>query len=218
IYALQGLGLIDETKSRSSIEEIAAYYISEVLENDPVGPYALGGYCSGGVIAFEMARQLQESGKKVSMLALLDSENFNYSKGASIARFFKKILFYSTNVWKKPKLSFRYFKSKAYNSFPSLERQNEISGYEANVNEAYHQAFMAYKVKPTDIRVLLFKARDRGYYLDDPYTYGWRKFALEGIETYTLNGNHNTFITYPNEKEFAETFQRIVDQSHNNYG
>jgi len=214
IYALQGLGLIDGTKPVSSIEEIASYYISEVLENDPVGPYALGGYCSGGIIAYEMARQLRERGKEVSMLALLDSENFNYSKGASIVRYFKKALFYSTNIWKKPKLSFRYFKSKAYKSFPILERKDEISNYEANVNEAYHNAFMAYKVKPMNIRVLLFKARDRGYYLDDPYTYGWRKFALEGIETYTLNGNHNTFITHPHEKEFAVTFQRIINQAH----
>ena len=39
----------------------------------PQGPYALGGLCFGGVIAFEMAQQLRINGEPVSLVALLDS-------------------------------------------------------------------------------------------------------------------------------------------------
>src|SRR5690606_3450768 len=78
IYALQGLGLNDASKTFDSIEDIALFYISEILENDSIGPYALGGYCSGGLIAYEMARQLLQRGKKVSLLAMLDSSYYDY--------------------------------------------------------------------------------------------------------------------------------------------
>ena len=39
----------------------------------PAGPYRLGGWCMGGVVAYEMARQLQEDGERVGTLALIDS-------------------------------------------------------------------------------------------------------------------------------------------------
>lgn len=46
-----------------SIEELAARYICEIKTIQPKGPYFLGGACSGGVVAFEMARQLRAQGE-----------------------------------------------------------------------------------------------------------------------------------------------------------
>src|SRR5690606_34842305 len=43
VYALQGLGFNGSPKSDFTIEEIAKFYVSEILENDPIGPYAIGG-------------------------------------------------------------------------------------------------------------------------------------------------------------------------------
>lgn len=48
-----------------SVEEVAARYIAEIKTLQPRGPYSLGGACSGGIIAFEMARQLRSHGDKV---------------------------------------------------------------------------------------------------------------------------------------------------------
>ena len=55
----------------TSVEEIAAHYLSEVRAVRPRGPYRLGGYCFGGVVAFEMAQQLRRAGESVDMLVLL---------------------------------------------------------------------------------------------------------------------------------------------------
>src|SRR5690606_33889442 len=44
-----------------------------ILKIHPKGPYALAGFSFGGVVAFEMARQLKEQGKKVSLVGLLDT-------------------------------------------------------------------------------------------------------------------------------------------------
>jgi len=57
----------------ASIEGMAARYLSEVRRVQPRGPYRLGGWSLGGVIAFEMARQLAAEGERVSFLALIDS-------------------------------------------------------------------------------------------------------------------------------------------------
>ena len=49
-----------------SIEAVAARYVAEVKAVQPNGPYTLGGACVGGVIAFEMARQIQASGEEIA--------------------------------------------------------------------------------------------------------------------------------------------------------
>ncbi len=65
----EGLGRpFDRSKS---IEELAARYIAEIKTVQPKGPYSLGGGCFGGVIAFEMARQLREQGEEVAAPVLL---------------------------------------------------------------------------------------------------------------------------------------------------
>ncbi len=56
-----------------SIEELATLYRESVRAIQHHGPYLLGGWSLGGVIAFEMARQFQAEGQSVSFLALLDS-------------------------------------------------------------------------------------------------------------------------------------------------
>jgi len=54
------------------IEDLAAYYIEQIRQVQPQGPYFLGGLCLGGVLAFEMGLQLQKQGQVVEMVALMD--------------------------------------------------------------------------------------------------------------------------------------------------
>jgi aspartate racemase len=62
----------DGTPARyTSVEQIAAHYLREIRLVQPQGPYFLGGYCFGGMIAFEMAQQLTECNEKVALVALL---------------------------------------------------------------------------------------------------------------------------------------------------
>jgi thioesterase domain-containing protein len=64
----------DGTRARyTSVETIAAYYLEQIVTIQMQGPYFLGGYSFGGVVAFEMAHQLQRRGEQVALLVLLDS-------------------------------------------------------------------------------------------------------------------------------------------------
>lgn len=56
-----------------SIPGIAANYVRLLKQRQPEGPYNLGGWCYGGLIAYEMACQLQAAGEKVETLILFDT-------------------------------------------------------------------------------------------------------------------------------------------------
>ncbi len=72
-YGLQALGLNETEKPLSSIKEMAMVYIEAIQTIQASGPYYLGGWSMGGVIAFEIAQQLSAQGQTVALLALIDS-------------------------------------------------------------------------------------------------------------------------------------------------
>jgi amino acid adenylation domain-containing protein len=57
----------------TEIEAMASDYVQALRGHQPKGPYWLTGWSMGGVIAYEMARQLQQQGQQVAMLALIDA-------------------------------------------------------------------------------------------------------------------------------------------------
>ncbi|MFD2168564.1 non-ribosomal peptide synthase/polyketide synthase [Tumebacillus lipolyticus] len=73
VYGLQSQGVADDLEPLESIEEMATLYIQSLKAVQPVGPYLLGGWSLGGVVAYEMARQLHEQGELVADLILIDT-------------------------------------------------------------------------------------------------------------------------------------------------
>ncbi|MDQ1723765.1 MAG: hypothetical protein QOG52_793, partial [Frankiaceae bacterium] len=67
------------------MEDIAAAYIAEIRDLYPSGPYRLLGSCFGGVVAYEMARQLQAGGDTVDFVALINAVPFGYIDEARLA-------------------------------------------------------------------------------------------------------------------------------------
>ncbi|MPW18217.1 acetoacetate--CoA ligase [Paraburkholderia sp. CNPSo 3157] len=72
VFALQARGLDGGEPTQRHVEELAACYIDEMRAVQPNGPYAVTGYSLGGLIAFEIAQQLERAGDHVGMLCLLD--------------------------------------------------------------------------------------------------------------------------------------------------
>jgi amino acid adenylation domain-containing protein len=72
-YGLQPV--MDEITHQSiyhRVEEMAAQYIQEIKMVQPNGPYLLGGFCFGGIVAYEMAQQLTKAGNEVGLLVFID--------------------------------------------------------------------------------------------------------------------------------------------------
>ena len=72
-YALQSEGLDGKGVTRRTVEQMASHYLAEIRKIQPRGPYYIGGYCFGGVVAFEMAQQLYRQDERAALLALFSA-------------------------------------------------------------------------------------------------------------------------------------------------
>jgi FkbH-like protein len=73
VFGLQPGAWKNAPMIHTRIPEMAAYHIDRIRSVQPRGPYLLGGMCAGGVIAFEIGRQLQGQGENVALVALIDA-------------------------------------------------------------------------------------------------------------------------------------------------
>jgi thioesterase domain-containing protein/acyl carrier protein len=73
IYALQARGIMQPQMAPQTLDEMAADYLEQIRQVQPVGPYNLLGWSFGGLVAHAVATRLQELGETVALLALLDS-------------------------------------------------------------------------------------------------------------------------------------------------
>jgi thioesterase domain-containing protein len=72
-FGLQPPGADGQREPLTCIEDLAAYFAAQILAYRPDGPYVITGYCAGGTIAFELARQLLEQGATIRFVALFTS-------------------------------------------------------------------------------------------------------------------------------------------------
>jgi len=84
LYGLQAPPLDGDAKLPRRIEEFSTRYIREIRKAQPSGPYNIIGYSAGGTIAYEIARQLSQSGDTVALLGLVETTTARY--GSSIGQ------------------------------------------------------------------------------------------------------------------------------------
>jgi thioesterase domain-containing protein len=72
-YAFEPPGVDGNEPPMRSVEALAARYLADLRTAQPEGPYFIGGFCIGGIVAFELARQLKTGGQDVALLALLET-------------------------------------------------------------------------------------------------------------------------------------------------
>jgi thioesterase domain-containing protein len=85
VYGIEPKRLPGIPLAHTSIEEMATFYVEQIREVQPQGPYLLGGMCAGGVIAYEMAACLMRAGERVQMVAILDGAAPQAARRAGVA-------------------------------------------------------------------------------------------------------------------------------------
>jgi len=73
LFGLQPPGLDDDSEPLTTVEDLAAHFASQIRAMCGSGPVILAGYCAGGTIAFELARQLQSAGTQVARVVMLSA-------------------------------------------------------------------------------------------------------------------------------------------------
>lgn len=72
-YGIQAQGYLTDRDPILGLEEMASYYVKVMKSVQKEGPYDVGGLSMGGIVAYEVARQLQELGDKVNSIVMLES-------------------------------------------------------------------------------------------------------------------------------------------------
>jgi amino acid adenylation domain-containing protein len=228
VNGLQALGFDGNDEPLESIEEMASFYISEILEQNPDGPYKIAGFSSGGLIAFEMAKQLKNLGKTVDKLVVFDFNLINSKKRKSLI--FRLIdttiespfilLFNLKSLTVRPIKTIKHYIYRwnlRYRSFREIlgyEEIKKLNNVELNLEKLTVKnvsAMYNYNVKPYDGNMDLFLSVDKVYYESEAKQLGWKPYVLKGIKIHKVYGDHDDMILPPNVKHFAATLQKILD-------
>ena len=73
VYGMEAPGLGQDGATADSLAGLVSDYTQRIRAVQPAGPYRLAGWSMGGVIAFEVARRLEQAGQRVASLVLLDA-------------------------------------------------------------------------------------------------------------------------------------------------
>jgi thioesterase domain-containing protein/acyl carrier protein len=203
-YGLQAKG-VTGGQPAESIEEMATSYIAAIRSLRPRGPYLLGGYSGGGVVAYEMAQRLHAAGERV-MLALLDTfhpatgarapsrrERFEYvlaeGGGPYLARAGVAKLVRMVQAAEK-ELRIRYHQ-RLGGALP-LELR------EMHVTSAFNAAASRYVTRRYEGPVTLYKARQVNHFFEHiGPTLGWAEYIPQ-LDVVHVPGDHNTVMVEPN--------------------
>ncbi len=233
VYALQAKGLNGESEPLDRMEDIAAHYVSEIVKHNPHGPYAVAGYSFGGLIAFEMAKQLKAQGKEIALLGMFDTIVQPYiTKNMDTRKRFEKIndrLKKTTwdigNFLKDPIPNYKY---RAYNLKKRIDRwkykkkenqqqqspENDALG---KVDAANGKAYENYKITPYDGAIHLFRAKEKRFYLKDFEFLGWKPYARD-IIVREVGGDHIKLFDGEDGVNFAATLQNCLDEAFGKHG
>jgi glycosyltransferase involved in cell wall biosynthesis/thioesterase domain-containing protein len=188
----------------SSLEDVARECVKLIREIQPQGPYAVIGWCVGGVVAFETAQQLVQMGHDVSFVGIIDGWSPDYIRQRSVA-WLKAVDFVTRckrayaeiragrAMMLKPFIWFRRTPRADANPVSSdteLERIEQL-------NLEMWKLQGAYQPKPFHGRVHIFVSQFRPTgWLADPGL-GWGRLATEGVEAVTLKGDHCSIFDGP---------------------
>ena len=214
-YGLQSLGLKDPGLSHTSVPQMARYYVDLVREFQPHGPYYLGGWCYGGIVAVEMARLLKQQGEDIALLALLETVAMP-ARWSNIPYFLHRLRCFARM---SPDRWINYFRAKARYTRES-RIANKMRFRQADMSpdgeirdprllkleQVYNTNLTAlkdYRTEPFDGRVTLFNAAEKDSALIPDPQYGWVGLARE-IKVHEVPGNHDTMLTEPNVSALAQ--------------
>lgn len=179
-YGFVARGMDGRNVPDRAIPEFAARYLREMREVQPRGPYYLGGFCSGGMVAYEMAQQLFQAGERVALLALLDTAHPSrfadppwWLQSARNA----KLCVRRTLMWIRLALG-----------RPASTRLGERI-----VNETLRRGAGLYRPAPYPGRITLIRSEIHAR-STEPYL-GWDGTASAGIDLRRIAGDHSLLFT-----------------------
>jgi len=204
-----------------SVEDIAALHLADIRECQPKGPYCLGGFSFGGLLALEMARQLRAQGEEVALLALFDpsapllemelKDRAEQTRAAmsSASGLGAKVSLMASKALAVARRRIRSLQQRFGNQLKRLSVARRLrSGRELppelavfRLVQHFRQAARAYQYKPYPGRIVLFvpEGRQGPDKQRQRLERQWRDIAAGGLEIHRVEGavGHHRIVEEP---------------------
>jgi amino acid adenylation domain-containing protein len=239
-YGVQARRVEAGLVAHTEIEAMASDYVEALIEFHPGGPYLLCGWSMGGVIAFEVARQLMARGERVALLALIDAKVQSTRRGEHSWFMLLVILALDLglpddkliglmqemkNLPPPGQLRRVWSETKRVGVVPPemtlLEFRRLFDTFKANAN-----MMLRYEAGNYEGRITLIAAEQNfEQTIPGPWSQwseneaspdplmGWGRLATGGIDRHTVPGNHFTMMKEPFVEALAERLRACVDEA-----
>jgi amino acid adenylation domain-containing protein len=198
VYGLESLDLDEAQRLHTKVEDMAAHYIQVMQTVQPDGPYQIGGWSFGGLVAFEIGQQLRAQGQEVATVVLLDTSPFTEFEELNVA---DDVDFLAELLARK---------NGAILGIPPeldvVQAQRLLHVFKGHILAAND-----YKPQSYDGKVDLFLA-EGGIASDSLESIdGWQELATHGVDVHWIPGDHHTMVTQPNVRFLAEKLQVCLE-------
>jgi thioesterase domain-containing protein/aryl carrier-like protein len=237
-YGVQARGLDGEAEPFNQLDEMAAYYIQQIRAVQPSGPYYLGGYCMGGDIAYEVARQLKEQGEEVPILTVIDPPPANLSERAPLSGRFLIDFVKNGPLWLREfmrlgggeissrvrrkgrvALSALWQKIRAnghengISATDVIDQADDLPEYRQKLIESHLEALFNYNHEGYDGEVIVYEARSRPLLNPGNSADEWIAYVDRPITLRTIPGSHSSIMHQPHVNDLARMLQNSLDRA-----
>jgi amino acid adenylation domain-containing protein len=203
------------------LEDLAVPHVALIKKRQTAGSLILAGHCFGGMLAFEVARQLRELGIPVKAVLLLDTwmaqTTFSWRKKAWLREHFGKLLHQGLRyLWQKGKRRIMLEKTELASRLElAIKDDFNVHVPWAIIARIYEHSMNGYRPKPLATHGLLFVSQDdwmsNAYRkLDD--SLGANGVFTGGVEVVNVPGNHVTVLNDEHLPALAEQFEKSLKQ------
>jgi hypothetical protein len=176
---------IEDCEREQSVEELAARVCRSIRGSRPKGPYVLGGYCLGGIVAFEAARQLISAGEEVRLVVLFDTPTPAYP------RFLRG----GAHYWRQWRARF-------------LATRSGFGRWGGNVSDSYNPEPLAVSVAHFVAQEEALGTRILRKMVDSRL--GWRELCQGEFWLHRVRGSHSTLFLETHAMDLAAELSEIL--------
>ena len=223
-YGIQGVWLSGKPLEGMTIQGMVSEYVDAIQRIQPHGPYQIGGYSGGGVLAIEAALQLMQRNESIRNLVLLDvpgdGHKVQEKRGKGVKRLWMKI-----GVVVDVFLEFERVLSANQDLFSRvIDIPGKIAWYIKNIIIPTRKAGQFWETVmheyisrapslsyPGQVTLIRTDQTDYRYTENDSPDMGWASIAQGGVEVIYVQGKHFSILMEPYVKSVAEKLRVVLE-------
>lgn len=233
-WGLQGRHVDGRHPRQNTVEEMAAFYLHEIKQVAPRGPYYLAGASFGGKVALEMAHMLRRQGETVALLAMFDTWGPGYPRfrvgraARAVGWLYRRAEHHigSLLLLERGQRT-QYLRAKAAKTWQELVdlaaarlpgRHRRADGNGINYEDESFVALASRSYRPQFYpgRVVLFRSKQQPLGIDRDPTLGW--YGLVGeLDIHDVVGLHAAVVAEPRVKHLVDRLRPCLDAAQANY-